>query len=88
MKKLLMLLALSISVFADVKVNLIEIKSVDYQNGNLAAINFRVICINGYQWLQSGEANTRSISQMFENNIVYAGGMKMYNVSAIKCENK
>lgn len=88
MKKIILLLLISLSVFADVKVNLIEAKIADYQNGIIGGGMFRVICINGYQWLQSGEGNTSSISQMFENNIVYAGGMKMYNVSAIKCENK
>lgn len=88
MKKLIFILLFVISAFADVKVNLIEMKVVDYPNGALGGTTFRVLCINGYQWLQTGEGQGRSISQMFENNIVYAGGMKMYNVSAIKCENK
>ncbi len=88
MKKIILLLLISLSVFADIKVTTLETKSVNYENGEIGAPTFRILCINGYQWLQSGVGTGRSISQMFENNIVYTGGVKMYNVSAIKCENK
>ena len=88
MKKIILLLLISLSVFADIKVTTLESKSVNYENGEIGATTFRILCINRYQWLQSGSGNTKTLSQMFENNIVYYGGVKMYNVSAIKCENK
>ena len=88
MKKIILLLLISLSVFADIKVTTLESKPVNYENGEIGATIFRILCINGYQWLQSGSGNTKTLSQMFENNIVYYGGVKMYNVSAIKCENK
>ena len=88
MKKIILLLLISLSVFADIKVTTLETKSVNYENGEIGAPTFRILCINGYRWLQSGSGNTKTLSQMFENNIVYYGGVKMYNVSAIKCENK
>ena len=73
---------------SELKVTTLETKSVNYENGEIGAPTFRILCINGYRWLQSGSGNTKTLSQMFENNIVYYGGVKMYNVSAIKCENK
>ena len=76
------------AIASELKVTTLETKSVNYENGEIGATIFRTVCINGYQWLQSGSGNTKTLSQMFENNIVYAGGVKMYNVSAIKCENK
>ena len=91
MKKLIFLILLSplvfsISCFADIKVNLIETKVVDYANGALGGTTFRIICINGYQWLQAGEGQGRSISQMFENNTVNAFGATA--AKAINCSNK
>lgn len=86
MKKLIFILLFVISAFADVKVNLIEMKTVDYQNGVLGGITFRVLCINGYQWLQTGDGQDRSISQMFNNNSVNAFGA--VSAKAINCENK
>lgn len=88
MKKIILIVIISLSVFADIKVTTLETKTVNYENGEIGASTFRILCINGYQWLQSGSGSTKTLSQMFENNIVYAGGVKMYNVSAIKCENK
>lgn len=84
MKKLIFILLFVISAFADVKVNLIETKVVDYPNGALGGTIFRVLCINGYQWLQTGEGKGRSISQMFNNNSVNGAVV----AKAINCENK
>jgi hypothetical protein len=86
MKKLIFILLFVISAFADVKVNLIETKVVDYPNGALGGTTFRVICINGYQWLRTGDGQGRSISQMFNNNSVNAFGA--VSAKAINCENK
>ena len=86
MKKLICILLFVISAFADVKVNLIEMKVVDYQNGALGGTTFRVLCINGYQWLQTGEGQGRSISQMFNNNLV--NDFDAVSAKAINCENK
>lgn len=81
----LLLFCCAEAIASELKVTTLETKSVNYEKG---ATTFRTVCINGYQWLQSGSGTTKTLSQMFENNIVYAGGVKMYNVSAIKCENK
>lgn len=76
MKKLILTifslgLALSLSVQAEeLKVTTLETKQVNYENGRLGASYFKIICINGYKWLQFGY-NNGSISQMFEydNNL-------------------
>ena len=79
MKKIILLLLISLSVFADIKVTTLETKSVNYENGGIGATTFRMLCINGYQWLQSGVGNTKTLSQMFTeiNN----------QPRLIKCEN-
>lgn len=80
MKKLLLTILLTISVYADIKVDLLEEKLIDYPNGLFGPSQFRILCINGYQWLQFGGANG-SASQMFEWDFVL-------KTTPVKCENK
>ena len=72
MKKLILTifslgLALSLSVQAEeLKVTTLETKQVNYENGRLGASYFKIICINGYQFLYTmygkGDGST---TQMF-----------------------
>lgn len=71
MKKLILLALVSLSAFAmELKVTTLSTHDVNYQNGAISGGNFRILCINGYQWLQFG-INTGSVSQMFDydNNL-------------------
>ena len=70
MKKIILLTLLALMTLCsaeELKVTTLEVKRVDYENGNIAATIFRVVCINGYKWLQYDGVHG-SISQMFENN--------------------
>jgi len=53
----------------ELKVTALEVKRVDYENGNMGATVFRVVCINGYKWLQY-EVTYGSISQMFQKDVM------------------
>ena len=73
MKKVILLTLLALMTLCsaeELKVTTLDIKKVDYENGNMGATVFRVVCINGYKWLQY-EGMHGSISQMFEydNNL-------------------
>jgi hypothetical protein len=67
------------AIAEELKVTTLETKSVNYNNGAWSATTFRITCINGYKWLQSGSVNTTTLSQMFTevNN----------QPRLIKCEN-
>lgn len=82
MKKTLLLLALMISsLYAEeLKVTTLEVQRVNYENGNMGATVFRIVCINGYKWLQY-EGMQGSISQMFQNDRINK------NAQAIPCNN-
>lgn len=84
MKKILfMLIFIIISCQAEsLKIDTLEIKNVNYESGEFGSTTFRILCINGYVWLQSGVSGSRTLSQMFQNNIPNA------NAQAIKCENE
>ena len=82
MKKLTLLIFLALNVLCnaeELKVETLKVKRIDYENGNMVATVFRVVCINGYKWLQY-DGMHGSISQMFESNI---NGL----AKQIKCEN-
>ena len=82
MKKLLLLTLLALNVLCnaeELKVKTLDVKRVNYENGNIGATVFRVVCINGYKWIQYGERHG-SISQMLES------GQYGYSMP-IKCEN-
>ena len=94
MKKIILLTLLALITLCsaeELKVTTLETKQVNYENGNIAATTFRVVCINGYKWLQYGTENgsishrydieNGSISQMFQND-----RMNGYT-QAIPCKN-
>ena len=69
MKKIILLTLMALMTLCsaeELKVTTLDIKKVDYENGNMGATVFRVVCINGYNWLQY-EGMQGSISQMFES---------------------
>ena len=81
MKKIILLTLLAIMTLCsaeELKVTTLEVKRVNYENGNIAATVFRIVCINGYKWLQY-DGIQGSISQMFQNN--------MQRTMPIKCKN-
>ena len=82
MKKALLLLALMISSLCaeELKVTTLEEKRVDFNNGSITATTFRIVCINGYKWLQY-DGMHGSISQMFQNDRINK------NAQAIPCKN-
>ena len=70
MKKIILLALLALMTLCsaeELKVTTLETKQVNYENGSLGSTYFKILCINGYKWLQY-EATYGSISQMFENN--------------------
>ena len=82
MKKITLLTLMALVTLCnaeELKVTTLEVKKVDYENGNMGDTVFRVVCINGYKWLQY-EGMHGSISQMFES------GQYGYSMP-IKCNN-
>ena len=83
MKKIILLTLLALITLCsaeELKVTTLDIKKVDYENGNMGATVFRVVCINGYKWLQK-DGEHGSISQMFQNDRINK------NAQAIPCNN-
>ena len=83
MKKIILLTLLALITLCsaeELKVTTLDIKKVDYENGNMGATVFRVVCINGYKWLQY-EGMQGSISQMFQSNVING------NAQPIQCKN-
>ena len=64
----------------ELKVTTIDKKRIDYENGSMGATTFRIVCINGYKWLQYGIENG-SISQMFEYDNI------LQRTMPIQCKN-
>ncbi len=94
MKKIILLPLLALITLCSaeaLKVTTLEVERVDYSNGNAGDTIFRIVCINGYKWLQYGTENgsishrydieNGSISQMFQND-----RMNGYT-QAIPCKN-
>ena len=82
MKKLVLLIFLALNVLCnaeELKVTTLDVKRVNYENGQIAPNYFRILCINGYKWLQFKDQNG-SVSQMFES------GQYGY-AQPIKCKN-
>ena len=70
MKKIILLTLLALMTLCsaeELKVTTLDRQKVDYNSGNMGAMVFRIVCINGYKWLQY-DGMHGSISQMFENN--------------------
>ena len=83
MKKIILLTLLALMTLCsaeELKVTTLEVKKINYENGTMGETIFRVVCINGYKWLQFGGMHG-SISQMFENNVMNG------NAQAIPCKN-
>ena len=83
MKKITLLTLMALMTLCnaeELKVTTLEVKKVDYENGNMGATVFRIVCINGYKWLQY-EGMQGSISQMFQSNIIIG------NAQPIQCKN-
>ena len=67
MKKIILLTLLALMTLCsaeELKVATLEVKRINYENGNIGASIFRVVCINGYKWLQK-DGEYGSVSQMF-----------------------
>ena len=67
MKKIIALTLLALMTLCsaeELKVTTLEVKRINYENGNIGATMFRIVCINGYKWLQK-DGEYGSISQMF-----------------------
>ena len=83
MKKIILLALLALMTLCnaeEIKVTTLEAKIVDYENGNIGGTVFRIVCINGYKWLQY-DGMRGSISQMFQNDRINN------SAQAIPCEN-
>ena len=83
MKKIILLTLMALMTLCsaeELKITITEVKRVDYSNGNMSATTFRIVCINGYKWLQY-DGMHGSISQMFQND-----RMNGY-AQAIPCKN-
>ena len=83
MKKIILLTLLALITLCsaeELKVTTLEVKRIDYENGNMGATVFRVVCINGYKWIQY-EGMQGSISQMFQSNVING------NAQPIQCKN-
>ena len=83
MKKIILLTLLALMTLCsaeELKVTTLEVKKVNYVNGNIGGTVFRVVCINGYEWLQYN-GTKGSISQMFQSNIMNG------NAQPIQCKN-
>ena len=64
----------------ELKVTTLEVKKVNYVNGNIGGTVFRIVCINEYKWLQY-DGVQGSISQMFQSNLMNG------NAQPIQCKN-
>ncbi len=69
-KKILCILIVCLSFnlnAEELNIRVLEIKTIDYENGTLGPTRFTILCVNGYKWLQSGIGQNQSTSQMFDD---------------------
>ena len=81
MKKIILLTLLALMTLCsaeELNVTTLEVKKVNYTNGNIGGTVFRIVCINGYKWLQY-DGKHGSISQMFH--------LMNGNAQPIQCNN-
>ena len=67
MKKIIALTLLALMTLCsaeELKVTTLEVKKINYANGKVGDVILKVVCIDGYKWLQY-EGMQGSISQMF-----------------------
>lgn len=85
MRKLLLIILLALTILAhaeeELKVTTLSIARVNYENGMIGPTIFRILCVNGYKWLNYSDSHG-STSQMFQNNVMNG------NAQAIPCKNK
>ena len=82
MKKIVLLTLLALMTLCnaeELKVTTLDVKRINYENGQIAPNYFRILCINGYKWLQFKDQNG-SVSQMFES-------VNYGHPQLIKCKN-
>lgn len=79
MKNIIIIIGLMMNLFGDIKVDVLESKNIKYDN-IYTETNFKILCINGYQWLQVGDVGTRSVSQIHVDSGFYS--------KALRCKNK
>lgn len=83
LKKFLLIIGLFSLNASALNVDLIKKVKVDYKNGILTNSTFRILCIEGYQWLEFKSGYySGSISQMFDDK------NKEGYAQPIKCKNK
>lgn len=80
----LLLFCCTVGISEELKVSVLSFTEVKYtncpeRNGMNCKYHVKILCVDGYRWLQFGY-NNGSISQMFEPNI---NGL----AKPIKCEN-
>ena len=83
MKKIILLILLALMTLCsaeDLRVETLEVKKINYENGNIGPTVFRIVCINGYKWLQY-DGMHGSISQMFQKDAMNG------NAQPIPCKN-
>ena len=72
MKKIILLTLMALMTLCsaeELKVTTLEVKKINYQNGKVGDVILKVVCINGYKWLQY-EGMQGSISQMFQKDVM------------------
>lgn len=79
MKYIIIISTLMLNLFGDIKVDVLESKNIKYTS-IYTETNFKILCINGYQWLQVGEVDTRSVSQIHVDSGFYS--------KVLRCKNK
>ncbi len=82
LKRVLLIISLFSLNASALNVDLIKKVKVDYANGSLVDSTFRILCIDGYKWLESQSGYSRSVSQMFDDK------NKEGYAQPIKCKNK
>lgn len=82
LKKVLLIIGLFSLNASALNVDLMKKVKVDYKNGILTNSTFRILCIEGYQWLEFQAGYSGSISQMFDDK------NKEGYAQPIKCKNK
>lgn len=80
MKYVFIIITIAVNLFADIKVDVLESKNIKYDN-IYTETNFKILCINGYQWLQVGEADTRSVSQIHVDSGFYSKLLRCKNTT-------
>ena len=82
LKKISLIIGLFSLNASALNVDLIKKLRVDYENGSITSSTFRILCIDGYKWLELQSGYSGSVSQMFDDK------NKEGYAQPIKCKNK